>query len=119
MLFWSIGKFKVVELGYMTPRGSLENLGPKEKGERKPELRSPVWIAGLCLVWWCRVGSGLCTQQMCCTASFLFLSAPWTETSKERGTATWGFTAPKVVVPFHPPTQDPGFPTESSVPSLD
>lgn len=123
MLFWSIGKFRVVELGYMTPRGSLENLGPKQKGKESPSWGHPCGLQGFvlcgCAVW----AQGFIHSRSAAQPLFLFLSASWTDTSKKRVIAHMGIYCSKGGSSFPrppysglaEPTQDPGFPTESSV----
>lgn len=101
MLFWSIGKFKVVELGYMTPRGSLGNLGPKQKGKESWSWGHPCGLQGFvlfgCAVW----TQGFTHSRPAAQPPSLFLSAFRTDTAQKRGTAMWGFPVPKVVAPFH------------------
>lgn len=119
MLFWSIGKFKVVELGYMTPPGSLENLGPKQKGKESPSWGHPCGLQGFvlcgCAVW----AQGFIHSRCAAQPPFPFLSVSWIDTSKKRVTAHMGIYCSKggYSFPCPPysglaePTQDPGFPT--------
>lgn len=95
----------------------------KAKRERKPELRSPMWIAGLCLVW----TQGFILSRCAAQPPFLLLSASWIDTSKKRVIAPMGIYCSKggcscsspPCLGLAEPTQDPGFPTEGSVPCLD
>lgn len=66
---------------------------PKAKGERKPELRSPMWIAGLCLVWlWTQ---GFIHSRCAAQPPFLIPSASWIDVSKKRAIAHMGIYCSK------------------------
>lgn len=85
-----------------------------------------MWIAGLCLVWLCSVDSGLYTQQRFCRAPFPLPQCSWIDTSEKRVIVQMDLLFQRWLLLLCPPysglaepTQDLGFPTESSVPFLD
>lgn len=128
MLFWSIGKFKLVELGYVTLRGSLENLSPKQKWKESLNWGRPWGLRGFALCSHAVWTQGFIHSRRAAQPSFLVSSASWIAISKKKKAVAHicDFTLLTAVTPSSCPSnsgtakprQDPGFPVGIALCSL-